>query len=287
MTGFTYVTFEQVVALNRAYGGAGAGVLNADGIKAQLERAEASFDGIDLYPDVWLKAAALIHGISSTQYFSDGNKRTAWIVADLFVSVNLSPLRDIPTTHAEAFVLAVATGVYSLEQAAEWLKDARVRASDRLTWLDTMDQVSFPHPGSAVMNVQFMGFRDIEIEDPTVDDGLISGFYLSLLLVWQFVPADLGRDFTITYDVESRADPSPFFIHPELIGPYSLPARRILGTGPTGIRIVQETTLIINGYGSASILVGLDGEEAGRVELEITPPQRLSEADLQRLQGPS
>jgi death-on-curing family protein len=126
-----YLSYNTVVALNAKVGGPGAGVINPEGIRAQLGRAHSSSHGAELFDTVWSKAAVILQGVASTQYFSDGNKRTAWVAAIVFLGVNGHTLRDTPDVEAEAFVLAVATGLFNVNQAAEWLEGRRLTAADR------------------------------------------------------------------------------------------------------------------------------------------------------------
>lgn len=128
-----YLSVELLVETNAEVAGAGSGVRERAGVEAAAERPRAALGGFELYPTVQLKAAALLHSIASTQSFFDGNKRTAWLAAEHFLELNGAPLREFPVSHAEAFVLAVATGVFSIEQAAEWFEDARFTARDRVT----------------------------------------------------------------------------------------------------------------------------------------------------------
>jgi death-on-curing protein len=44
--------------------------------------------GEDLVPDVFAKAATLLRSIAQNQPFADGNKRTAWLAAPIFLRRN-------------------------------------------------------------------------------------------------------------------------------------------------------------------------------------------------------
>lgn len=46
------------------------------------------FDGKELYPDVFLKAAALLDSLINNHPFVDGNKRTGITAAALFLQAN-------------------------------------------------------------------------------------------------------------------------------------------------------------------------------------------------------
>ena len=47
-----------------------------------------TFDGKDLYPDVYDKALKYLYGFAQSQAFADGNKRTAAIVMLVFLEYN-------------------------------------------------------------------------------------------------------------------------------------------------------------------------------------------------------
>jgi death-on-curing protein len=66
--------------------------------------------GHEAYPDLWEKAAALLHSLCMNHALIDGNKRLAWAAARVFLALNDLPLGDIDVDAAEAFVMSVADG---------------------------------------------------------------------------------------------------------------------------------------------------------------------------------
>jgi death-on-curing protein len=66
--------------------------------------------GQEAYPELWQKAAALLHSICMNHALIDGNKRLAWAGARVFLAHNGVPLAAVDVDAAEAFVLAVAAG---------------------------------------------------------------------------------------------------------------------------------------------------------------------------------
>ena len=57
-------------------------------LHSAVERPKATYSGKDLYPSIFLKAAALLQSICLNHPFTDGNKRTAWAVTHKFLSDN-------------------------------------------------------------------------------------------------------------------------------------------------------------------------------------------------------
>lgn len=66
--------------------------------------------GQEAYPDLWTKAAALLHSVRMNHALIDGNKRLAWAAARVFLALNEVPIQDVDVDQAEALVMSVASG---------------------------------------------------------------------------------------------------------------------------------------------------------------------------------
>lgn len=86
-----YISLEVVLEIHqrqlKEFGGAD-GIRNRSGLESAVENPKATFDGEDLYPTVFLKAAAYAFHIAEAQAFVDGNKRAALDVALTFLAIN-------------------------------------------------------------------------------------------------------------------------------------------------------------------------------------------------------
>ena len=51
-------------------------------LESAIERPNATFGGEELYPTIFLKAAALLESIVKNHPFVDGNKRTGWLACN-------------------------------------------------------------------------------------------------------------------------------------------------------------------------------------------------------------
>lgn len=71
-------------------------------------------------------AAAYAFGVARNHPFVDGNKRTAWVLARLFLAVNGHDLR-FKAEDAIAAMLSLAAGELGEEEMAEWFR-VRLRA---------------------------------------------------------------------------------------------------------------------------------------------------------------
>ena len=81
-----------------------------------------SFGGIDLYPDIILKAARLGFGLIKNHPFVDGNKRIGAHAMIAFLEVNSISL-EYEDDELIEIILSVASGVSLDEDLVVWLKD--------------------------------------------------------------------------------------------------------------------------------------------------------------------
>jgi death-on-curing protein len=80
-------------------------------IESALARPRMSVLGEDAYPDLWTKAAALLHSFVSNHPFVDGNKRMGWIMAVTFLRANGAVTSlDIDQDRAYDLVMSIASG---------------------------------------------------------------------------------------------------------------------------------------------------------------------------------
>ncbi len=72
-------------------------------------------------------AAAYAYGVARNHPFVDGNKRTAWVLARLFLAINGYRLSFAPDD-AIQMMLALAAGEIEEQAAAEWFRARQVGA---------------------------------------------------------------------------------------------------------------------------------------------------------------
>jgi len=96
------------------------GITNPGGLESALARPFTRFGGVELFPDLASKIAALIHSLIAFHPFADGNKRTALVAAD--VCLRLNGYRLIPSDEVEPFFWAVARGEKGIDMIAQWLR---------------------------------------------------------------------------------------------------------------------------------------------------------------------
>ncbi|WP_262491121.1 type II toxin-antitoxin system death-on-curing family toxin [Mycobacterium simiae] len=92
-------------------------------LESALARPRATVFGADAYPNLHLKAAALLHSLTRNHALVDGNKRLAWTACLTFLAIN-SQWISAPEDERFHFVIRVATGVPAdLQKIADQLQE--------------------------------------------------------------------------------------------------------------------------------------------------------------------
>lgn len=119
-----YLTIQEVLLLHarliQRTGGA-PGLRDLGLLESALARPQATFGDADLYPDLCLKAAVLLHALCQNHPFVDGNTRVALVAAGIFLELNG---RTLTATNDQALDLmrGVATGREQVAAIAAWLQ---------------------------------------------------------------------------------------------------------------------------------------------------------------------
>ena len=119
-----YLTAAQALFIHArliAETGGATGVRDLGLLASSVGRPQESFEGCDLYPDLFSKAAALMESIVLNHPFVDGNKRAGIASAGLFLRLN--GLRLAATNdELKQFTLDVACGANDLDVMARWFQ---------------------------------------------------------------------------------------------------------------------------------------------------------------------
>jgi death-on-curing protein len=120
-----YLTTAEVLLLHarliQRTGGSG-GVRDMGLLESAIARPRATFDQQELYPDLWHKAAALMHSLIKNHPFVDGNKRTALTSVGMFLELN--GYRLVASNQAAFdFTLWVARSRPELGEMTGWMKE--------------------------------------------------------------------------------------------------------------------------------------------------------------------
>lgn len=119
-----YLTYRHVADIIHAEG---VGPIRDPGLlKSALERPATTLMGVDAYPTLHLKAAALLHSLCLNHALVDGNKRISAIAMSVFLDVDGELLL---LTNDELFDLTMAVASGELRDVAEIA--ARLRTQSR------------------------------------------------------------------------------------------------------------------------------------------------------------
>lgn len=97
----------------------GAGLRDEGKLQSALERPKSLH--ADREPSLFELAACLLYGLAKNHAFVDGNKRTAFLAAYIFLGVNGQEL-DSDEAEAAAIVMDIAAGNVTESDLARWLK---------------------------------------------------------------------------------------------------------------------------------------------------------------------
>ncbi|MGA9115015.1 MAG: Fic family protein [Candidatus Dormiibacterota bacterium] len=110
-----YLDLEDVLGLVRALQ---VGPVRDIGLlDSAVARPRSSAFGIDAYPALELKAAALLHSIAGNRALVDGNQRLAWLAAVVFLDVN-HRAPGIDDQAALRLAMDAAAGAVEVDQIA-------------------------------------------------------------------------------------------------------------------------------------------------------------------------
>ena len=117
-----YLDLEDLLEIARHAVGQNVAVRDYGLLESALARPRASVFGHDAYPDLHLKAAALMHSLARNHALVDGNKRLAWTACRTFLAVNGHWISASEDDRFD-FVIRVATGAEAdLDEIADNLR---------------------------------------------------------------------------------------------------------------------------------------------------------------------
>ena len=119
-----YLSAEQVLFIHSRLideTGGSHGIRDVGLLQSSVGRSKATYDGKDLYPDIFHKVAALMESLIKNHPFVDGNKRTAITSAGVLLQMN-GFIIETSQKDIERFTLGMAHGKIPVKDAAEWFK---------------------------------------------------------------------------------------------------------------------------------------------------------------------
>jgi death on curing protein len=119
-----YLALGEVVDLHRrlleATGGA-SGIRDFGALESAVAQPKATFGGVDLYPTLVEKAAALGFSLIQGHAFVDGNKRVGHAAMETFLILNGTEI-NAPVDDQERVILDLAAGRIGRSHLVDWLR---------------------------------------------------------------------------------------------------------------------------------------------------------------------
>jgi len=120
-----YVEIDEVHAIHEALikrAKTKASVRDFSLLHSAVERPKATFQSQDLYPTLFVKAAALLQSLCLNHPFTDGNKRTAWLSTKRLLKLNSYHMKA-ERYEAADFMVWVDNAKPQITKISSWLKN--------------------------------------------------------------------------------------------------------------------------------------------------------------------
>lgn len=126
-----YLSAEDLVELARRLLGDPPPIRDIGLLGAAAARPQASAFGEDAYPDIWTKAAALLHSVVNNHPLVDGNKRLGWLAAAVFLEMNDTSVSAAANDAVYDLVVTVASTDLTVDDIATALRAMREAPTPR------------------------------------------------------------------------------------------------------------------------------------------------------------
>ncbi|QIP15249.1 type II toxin-antitoxin system death-on-curing family toxin [Spirosoma aureum] len=113
-----FLLHERIIHLS----GGSLGIRNQEAVASALIQPFATFDGSELYPTLFDKAALTGYLLICNHPFVDGNKRIGHAVMEVLLVLNGYEI-VASIDEQEKIILQVADGALTREQFTDWLKE--------------------------------------------------------------------------------------------------------------------------------------------------------------------
>ena len=117
-----YLDLEDVVRIASMLLGDPPPIRDLGLLGAAVDRPRTTLFGCDAYPDLVVKAAAMLQSIVNNHPLVDGNKRLGWVATASFLEINGVSASRLDNDDVFDFVMWVASSNPELEQISERLQ---------------------------------------------------------------------------------------------------------------------------------------------------------------------
>ncbi|URM99344.1 type II toxin-antitoxin system death-on-curing family toxin [Actinomadura madurae] len=115
-----YLTAEEIISIGRRIVDQNLNVRDFGLVASAAARPSTAAFGLDPYPTSPEKAAALLHSLTTSHPFTDGNKRVAFAATDVFLKLNGA--RFDPAAEDELFTTVLDIATHALDDVPSIVK---------------------------------------------------------------------------------------------------------------------------------------------------------------------
>ena len=125
-----FVDLDDLIDLARALIGDPPPIRDIGLLGSAVARPQTTVSGEDAYPDLFTKAAALLHSIVNNHALVDGNKPLGWLATAVFLDLNGVSVTGLSNDDVYDLVIDVAANRADVEHIANELR----RLTGDATW---------------------------------------------------------------------------------------------------------------------------------------------------------
>ena len=118
----SYLTLEDVLSLAVIAVNGEPLVRDLGLLGSAIARPRTTLSGVDVYPDLISKAAAMLQSLINNHALVDGNKRLAWLSVAVFLQINEVSVLNIASRDVVKFVNWIGSTNPDIEQITARLK---------------------------------------------------------------------------------------------------------------------------------------------------------------------
>lgn len=117
-----FIDLDDLIELTRDLLGDPPPIRDIGLLGSAAARPQTTVFGADAYPDLFGKAAALLHSVVNNHALVDGNKRLGWLATAVFLDVNGTDIAQASNDDVYDLVLEVAATDIDVQLIAERLR---------------------------------------------------------------------------------------------------------------------------------------------------------------------
>ena len=117
-----YLDLDDLLALATMLLGEDPPIRDVGLLGSAVARPRTTAFGADAYPDMWMKAAALLHSIVNNHALVDGNKRLGWLATAVFLELNDASVSAAGNDDVFELVMTIAAGDIPVDEIAALLR---------------------------------------------------------------------------------------------------------------------------------------------------------------------